>query len=103
MGRFCRRARKSCRFLSSLQQEAVGGEVYVSVKGGNTANTEFEFLTGNSMAFLPTGSIPYQQYIKSETPSLASYLKSLGYTTTAIHPYNRSGWDRDTVYEIFRI
>ncbi len=88
-------------FFKQLQQEAVGGEVYVSVKGGNTANTEFEFLTGNSMAFLPTGSIPYQQYIKSETPSLASYLKSLGYTTTAIHPYNRSGWDRDTVYEYF--
>ena len=88
-------------FFKQLQQEAVGGEVYVSVKGGNTANTEFEFLTGNSMAFLPTGSVPYQQYIKSETPSLASYLKSLGYTTTAIHPYNRSGWDRDTVYGYF--
>ena len=88
-------------FFRQLQQEAVGGEVYVSVKGGNTANTEFEFLTGNSMAFLPTGSVPYQQYIKSETPSLASYLKSLGYTTTAIHPYNRSGWDRDTVYGYF--
>ena len=88
-------------FFKQLQQEAVGGEVYVSVKGGNTANTEFEFLTGNSMAFLPTGSVPYQQYINSETPSLASYLKSLGYTTTAIHPYNRSGWDRDTVYEYF--
>lgn len=88
-------------FFKQLQQEAVGGEVYVSVKGGNTANTEFEFLTGNSMAFLPTGSVPYQQYINSETPSLASYLKSLGYATTAIHPYNRSGWDRDTVYEYF--
>ena len=88
-------------FFKKLQQEAVGGEVYVSVKGGNTANTEFEFLTGNSMAFLPTGSIPYQQYINSETPSLASFLKSLGYSTTAIHPYNRSGWDRDTVYEYF--
>lgn len=88
-------------FFKSLQQEAVGGEVYVSVKGGNTANTEFEFLTGDSMAFLPKGSIPYQQYINDETPSLASYLKTLGYSTTAIHPYNRSGWDRDTVYEYF--
>ncbi len=88
-------------FFKSLQQEAVGGEVYVSVKGGNTANTEFEFLTGDTMGFLPAGSIPYQQYINSETPSLASYLKSLGYDTLAIHPYNRSGWDRDEVYEYF--
>lgn len=88
-------------FFKSLQDEAVGGEVYVSVKGGNTANTEFEFLTGNTMGFLPTGSVPYQQYINEPTPSLASYLKQLGYGTTAIHPYNRSGWDRDTVYEHF--
>ena len=88
-------------FFKSLQQEVVGGELYVSVKGGNTANTEFEFLTGDTMGFLPKGSIPYQQYINDETPSLASYLKTLGYSTTAIHPYNRTGWDRDTVYEKF--
>ena len=80
-------------FFKSLQQEAVGGELYVSVKGGNTANTEFEFLTGDTMGFLPKGSIPYQQYINDETPSLASHLKTLGYSTTAIHPYNRTGWD----------
>ena len=50
------------------------------------------------MAFLPVGSIPYQQYIKRETPSLASYLKELGYATYAQHPYYASGWDRETVY-----
>ncbi|MDO4321726.1 MAG: sulfatase-like hydrolase/transferase [Lachnospiraceae bacterium] len=88
-------------FFKSLQEEAVGGEVYVSVKGGNTANTEFEFLTGDTMGFLPVGSVPYQQYIHGETPSLAWYLKSMGYDTTAIHPYNASGWDRDEVYEDF--
>ncbi|MCD8012632.1 MAG: LTA synthase family protein [Lachnospiraceae bacterium] len=88
-------------FFKSLQEEAIGGEVYVSVKGGNTANTEFELLTGDTMGFLPAGSVPYQQYIKSETPSLASYLKTLGYGTLAIHPYNASGWDRDDVYTYF--
>lgn len=87
-------------FIDSLDN-CIRGHCYTSVFGAGTSASEFEFLTGNSMAFLPTGSIPYQQYIKSETPSLASYLKSLGYTTTAIHPYNRSGWDRDTVYEYF--
>lgn len=88
-------------FFKSLQEEAVGGEVYVSVKGGNTANTEFEFLTGNTMGFLPVGSVPYQQYIHGETPALPWYLKSLGYDTMAIHPFNASGWDRDEVYEDF--
>ena len=73
--------------------------MYSSVKGGNTANTEFEFLTGLSMYFLPTGSIPYQQYIKSEVPSLASQLSSVGYTSVSMHPYYPKGWNRDTVYD----
>lgn len=88
-------------YLHSLQQGAentVTGMLNVSVCGGNTANTEFEFLTGNTMAFLPQGSIPYQQYITGERLSLASYLKELGYQTVATHPYNASGWERDTVY-----
>ena len=55
------------------------GSVYVSVKGGNTPNSEFEFLTGTSMAYLPTGSIPFQQYINSSQLSIVSQLKDAGY------------------------
>ena len=76
----------------------ISGHLNVSVKGGNTANTEFEYLTGASMAFLPYGSIPYQQYVKKETPSMSSYLSSLGYYTIAMHPYRAAGWDRNLVY-----
>lgn len=88
-------------FLHSLQngaEDTVTGMLNVSVCGGNTANTEFEFLTGNTMAFLPQGSIPYQQYITGEMAALPEYLQSLGYETVATHPYNASGWERDTVY-----
>lgn len=88
-------------FMHSLMDGAdntVSGWLNVSVLGGNTANTEFEYLTGNTMAFLPNGSIPYQQYIKAETPSMASHLASLGYKTVAMHPYKASGWDRNKVY-----
>ena len=88
-------------FVHSMLKGAkntVSGWLNVSVLGGNTANTEFEYLTGNTMAFLPQGSIPYQQYIGEGTPSLASHLASLGYRTVAMHPYHASGWDRDTVY-----
>ena len=85
-------------FIHSLTENTVKGNCYVSVKGGNTANSEYEFLTGDSMAFLPAGSVPYQQYIKKEMPSLASYLKGLGYETAAIHPYNATGWARNKVY-----
>lgn len=86
-------------FISSLSENTQKGWMYSSVKGGNTANTEFEFLTGLSMYFLPTGSIPYQQYIKSELPSLASQLSSIGYTAVSMHPYYPKGWNRDTVYD----
>ncbi len=90
-------------FLHSLQKGAentVTGTLHVSVLGGNTANTEFEFLTGNTMAFLPQGSVAYQQYVHKEMPSLASHLKNLGYETVAIHPYNAGGWDRKRVYPL---
>lgn len=91
-------------FLHSLMQEGtpntISGHLNVSVLGGNTANTEFEFLTGNTMAFLPQGSVAYQQYMKSNDYSIATYLKSKGYDTIAMHPYNASGWDRDKVYPL---
>lgn len=82
------------------QKNTITGYAQVSVCGGNTANSEFEFLTGDTMAFLPSGSIAYQQYVKQDTPSLASYLKSLGYATYAQHPYYASGWDRERVYPL---
>ena len=90
-------------FVHSLlrgAEDTVSGLLNVSVKGGNTANTEFEYLTGNSMAFLPYGSIPYQQYIKNETPSMASWLSGFGYRTVAMHPYRAAGWDRNKVYPL---
>lgn len=90
-------------FMHKMQQgqkNTITGYAQVSVCGGNTANSEFEFLTGDTMAFLPSGSIAYQQYIKQDTPSLASYLKSLGYATYAQHPYYANGWDRERVYPL---
>ena len=88
-------------FIHSLQQghdNTITGNMTVSVCGGNTANTEFEFLTGHTMDYFPVGSIPFQQYIKGEIPSLASQLAELGYTTYGMHPYNATGWNRNEVY-----
>ncbi|MBR3058884.1 MAG: sulfatase-like hydrolase/transferase [Clostridiales bacterium] len=75
------------------------GDLSVSTYGGGTANSEFEFLTGNSMTFFPKGSIPYQQYITADTGSLPRYLKSLGYDAYAVHPFLASGWNRPEVYK----
>ena len=90
-------------FVHSLQkgrENTVTGNLNVSIIAGNTANTEFEFLTGISMKFLPEGCVPYQQYIDDETDSMASYLKSLGYKTIAMHPYDAVGWERNEVYPL---
>lgn len=89
------------RSLMSGAYDTVSGYMDVSVLGGNTANTEFEFLTGNSMAFLPQGCIPYQQYVHGPTDSMATSLKKMGYRTIAMHPYRANGWDRNKVYEYF--
>lgn len=93
----------SMPFIHSLSENIVKGQAYVSVKGGNTPNSEWEFLTGDSMAFLPAGSIPYQQYIRGETPTFMTELKNMGYKTYGIHPYNASGWKRNTVYPLLGI
>lgn len=88
-------------FIHSLEkggENAITGYVNVSVNGGNTPNSEFEFLTGNSLAFLPEGSIPYQSYVNDKIDALPWYLGSLGYHTIGQHDYEASGWNRTTVY-----
>jgi len=70
------------------------------VLAGNTCNVEFELLTGLSMAFLPLGSIPYQQFIKRKTESLASILADQGYYPIAIHPFYKFFFNRDQVYPL---
>lgn len=87
-------------FADSMRDETVHGYVYSSVFGGNTANSEYEFLTGDTMAFVPTGAAPYQLYINYETDSLISVLKAQGYETAAMHPYLASGWNRPQVYDL---
>ncbi len=83
-------------FIQSLEGYNPAG--YASVFGAGTSASEFEFLTGHTMAFLPPGSIPYQQYILDQRSSLASILKEQGYRTLAIHPGERSSWQRDLAY-----
>ncbi|NUU59648.1 LTA synthase family protein [Paenibacillus agri] len=70
--------------------------------GGNTANVEFEALTGLSMYFLKDGSIPYQQKIvkMSGMPSIVSILKDRGYQALAVHPFDDTFYNRNRVYPI---
>ena len=85
-------------FYDSLTENTVKGYALSSVFGAKTPNSEWEFMTGNSMAFLPSGSVVYQQYITDTPTSIVSNLKNEGYTCVAMHPYYETGWSRNTVY-----
>ena len=85
-------------FIDSLKENTLRGYALSSVFGAKTPNSEWEYMTGNSMAFLPTGSVVYQQFIDDEPTSMVSYLEGKGYTTVAMHPYYASGWSRNIVY-----
>lgn len=78
----------------------ISGYTDVSVLGGNTANSEFEFLTGNSMAFFPNGSVPYLQYIRDGISTIIPQLEEYGYTTYGTHPYRAKGWNREFIYDL---
>ena len=82
-------------------RENISGAVFSPEFGGLTANVEFEALTGFSNAFLPTGSIPYQQYVRDPIPSLATFFRGEGYTARAIHPFAGWFWNRTSVYKSF--
>ncbi len=86
-------------FYNSLPDTLVRGTMLASVTGGGTANSEFEFLTGATTAFVGVGKIPYQLYQMSDVDSLAKDLKELGYVATAMHPQNPVNYHRDKIYQ----
>ncbi|MGX8703521.1 MAG: LTA synthase family protein, partial [bacterium] len=84
-------------FINSLTENAQHGQLCVSVIGGTTANSEYEFLTGNSCMLSPQ-TVVYNSYIKQDQFSLARNLKAQGYRAVAQHPYYPNGWNRQIVY-----
>ncbi len=83
---------------NALKEHYVSGTLLGAQFGGGTCNSEFEVLTGFSMANLPAGCTPYQQYFNTETVSYPRFLKELGYNTVAIHSYGKQFWNRDVAY-----
>lgn len=88
-------------FMDSLKQSdnAITGYAYASIFGSKTANSEFEFLSSDSTLYIPDTMV-YLHYFDNVTAydSLVSVLKAQGYTTSAMHPYLRAGWNRPAVY-----
>ena len=88
-------------FFRKLKENTIKGYTYSSVFGGNTANSEFEFMTGNTLAFLPDNSVPYQLFLRSKTAGLTHTLKNQGYSPCyALHPFYKTGYSRYKVYPL---
>lgn len=87
----------------SLKENTIKGNLYVSVYGGNTANSEYEFLTGNSMHYFSERVVPYQLYIHEEKENLFTQMEDLGYDTIFMHPFGAYGWNRPSVYSYFEV
>jgi phosphoglycerol transferase MdoB-like AlkP superfamily enzyme len=85
-------------YYHSLTENTIKGSMISPVTGGGTASVEFEALTGNTMAFLPSGTVAYQLYLTDQTASLAQVADALEARTSAYHPYLSSGWNRTTAY-----
>lgn len=86
-------------YFNSLTKDHRNGRVLVSVLGGGTCNTEFEFLTGLSMMYMPNGCYAYMQHITGPVDSMASYLSGFGYQTVAMHPFYEVCWKRNSIYK----
>lgn len=81
--------------FESISENTVKGYVLNSVYGGMTPDSEYEFITGNTMAFHSPAAVPYVQFLDKDVYSLVRYLETLGYEGFYTHPCNRVNYDRD--------
>ena len=85
-------------FYEIAADSLVSGTAYAACFGAGTCNSEFEVLTGASMANMGEDVYPYVLYDLADNENLASYFNALGYETTAMHPAESKNWRRDRVY-----
>ncbi|WP_454677055.1 LTA synthase family protein [Achromobacter marplatensis] len=79
-------------------ESARHGQLTVEAWGANTVRTEFAFLSGMPAAALGVHQYnPYRRLAAKGFPTIASYLKSLGYRTVCIHPFHGSFYRRDKI------
>ena len=81
----------------AIAAEQIHGRAIVPDEFYASSSTEFELLTGMSASFLPTGSIPYRQYVRRPLPALPRLLHDLGYTSIAVEAGPKNYYDRERV------
>ncbi|AWB32548.1 LTA synthase family protein [Orrella marina] len=87
------------RGFDAMCAEALAyGSVRVPAWGANTVRSEFAFLSGLTAQDLGVHQFnPYRVLAHQGVPTLAHYLRSLGYRTVCLHPYAASFYQRDRI------
>lgn len=86
-------------FYHSLKENTIKGTMHTSILGGHTADTEYEFLTGNSMELMPVKAVPFRNKINDKTSSLAWNMVDQNYAgNIAFHPGAHDSFGRNIAY-----
>ncbi|MBE5955529.1 MAG: hypothetical protein E7253_03660 [Lachnospiraceae bacterium] len=84
--------------LKQLANKCDIGTASVNIYGGGTISSESEFLTGFNTKYFSSTSDIYNILDGKNFPSIVDYFDTLGYTTTAIHPYYSTFYNRENIY-----
>ena len=91
--------KEACPNFRKLVENYPSGQLTVPACGAGTANVEFEVISGLSVKFFGPGEYPYKSVLKEKTLETIAYdLKSLGYSTHAIHNHRAVFYNRNTVF-----
>ncbi len=83
--------------FKALGEDGIAGDLIVPSRGGGTADTEFDVLTGCASRYLR--SLPYSyRMISRPVEALPSLLARLGYGTFSLHPGYTWFYNRQNVY-----
>ncbi|MDO4594617.1 MAG: sulfatase-like hydrolase/transferase [Tissierellia bacterium] len=92
-------SRDPLEYTKSLKENTISGTINMSVLGAGTIKSEYEVLTGNTLAFFPPGSDPSQQFIKEGSNSIVKLLKNQGYYCYGTHPQPGTNYSRNVSWE----
>ncbi|MBE6973654.1 MAG: LTA synthase family protein [Ruminococcaceae bacterium] len=73
------------------------GSLYTTAIGGGTVRPEFGVLSGLTCDYIPSVPTPYR-YIRQDISTYVSNYRDAGYSTIAMHPYNKKFYSRDSAY-----
>ena len=79
-------------------ENAIHGHTVSPQECGGTNNSEYELLTSNSLALMPSIT-PFNWLNLYGANSLVNYLEKLGYTTMAGHPYPQENYRRGSGWQ----